>query len=182
MREFEDKRKFEEEMATYVSIGGGTGDDFVKLKAGTVKSNDEISKEANEYMNQLAMDNIQNNMETLNEEKILENFKDIRITSCQLLDAKSKELIKKLKEDALQAEKEMIENLRKKEVTAQKEGVLETLSDRLQSENPFDDFKKHLDMALKEQQDELEKEKMEKEAINGDNSGNEEKEIEFLKA
>mmetsp|Transcript_20579 Transcript_20579/g.18219 ORF Transcript_20579/g.18219 Transcript_20579/m.18219 type:complete len:240 (+) Transcript_20579:475-1194(+) len=161
MREFEEKRKFEQEMSTFVTIGGGTGDDFVSMKAGEVKSQEQISKEANDYVNQLAMDSIQTNMTIEDDEIIKENFKDIKITSCQLLDQKSKELMDKLRRDALEVEQHIIAASMNKEVNANKEGIVESLSERLQTENPFDDFKKFLDEVLKEE--EAEKAKKEQE-------------------
>ena len=81
MRQYEEEKKFEEEMATYVSIGGGNDDGLVSLKAGKAKTYEEIAEEAGEYINQLAMDNIQSNMEVEDEEEIKKNFKDIKITS-----------------------------------------------------------------------------------------------------
>jgi len=81
MREIEEQNKEMEESALYVSIGGGKGDDFVSLKAGVVKSNEEIATEANDYINQLAMNNLERNQQFEDEEQIFEDFKDIRITS-----------------------------------------------------------------------------------------------------
>ena len=70
--------------------------------------------------------------------------------------------MQKLREDALEAEREMIENSMKKTVTAEKPGALDSLSERLQSENPFDEFKKFLDEALKKQEEEAEQEEINK--------------------
>jgi hypothetical protein len=101
-REFEEQQKFENEMATFVSIGGG--DDLVTMKQGEVKSHDQISKEANQFINQLAMDKINQNVDKEDEEIIKENFKDIKIKSCQYLDERSRELMQKLWEDVVRVE------------------------------------------------------------------------------
>lgn len=182
MRMMEEQNKEMEENATYISIGGGKGEDFVSIKGGQVKSTEQIAKEANDYINQIAMDRIQNNQQYGEDEKELEDFKDIKITSCSVTDQKAKDLIEQCRRDALRAEEEMIENARRKKEKEQapQEGILESLSERLQSENPFDDFKKHLDQALKEQQ-EKEREEKEKAKEEEDAKMEEGQDPEFLK-
>mmetsp|Transcript_15989 Transcript_15989/g.15709 ORF Transcript_15989/g.15709 Transcript_15989/m.15709 type:complete len:96 (+) Transcript_15989:789-1076(+) len=93
------------------------------------------------------------------------------------MDQRAKELIDKCREDALRAEEEMIENSKKIKAKAENQGILESLSERLQSENPFDDFKKHLDQALKEQEADKEKDSK-KEGENKSDDGHDPK---FLK-
>jgi hypothetical protein len=158
IREMEDERKFEEEMSTYVSIG--TGPEVVSIKAGQVKSYDQIAQDASEYINQLVLDNIHQNQDEDDIVHIKDNFKDIRIKSCQDLDDNSRELMRKLREDAELAEMEMIIQARKKNVHKPDttDDIRAKLSDRLQTENPFTEFQKELEIAIKEQEEQAKKE------------------------
>lgn len=162
IREAEEERKFEEEMSTYVSIG--TGPEVVSMKAGEVKSYDQIAQDASEYINQLVLDNINQNQEEDDIKYIKDNLKDIRIKSCQYLDEKSRELMRKLREDAEISEREMIAMARKKEVYKPDttDDIKTKLSDRLQSENPFTEFQKELEKAIKEQEEQALKDEKKK--------------------
>ena len=105
IREMEEKRNLEQLDATYVTIGGDQKD-MVTMKGGTVKSDEEISKEANEYINQLAQERLDINMQELEEaEEFDGDLKDIKITQCTRLDAKSQDLFDQLKRDVTDIKK-----------------------------------------------------------------------------
>ena len=161
IREYEEKRIVEEAEALYVSIG--TGKKVVSLAKGVTKTQEQMIQEANQYYNELANERIYNNMVEEDEEGIKEGFKDIRIKSWEFLDEKSKELLRKLKEDAKMAELELIQkSMKKDEEIKEKTAIQNFLGDRLQSENPFDEFQRELEKALKRREiEEQNKEKSE---------------------
>jgi hypothetical protein len=151
IREAEEKKNKEEEEAVYVKIGGGK--DFVSMSKGEVKSREQISQEANKYINELAADHIKSNVAYDENEVIKESFKDIRIQSCQFLDDKSRELIQKLKKDAARAEQELIERARYQQEKEETDPDILSMQ-RLQTENPFEEFQREFEKALKRKAEE----------------------------
>ena len=116
IREFEEKRIVEEEDAVYLNIGG-EGKDFVGVEKGkATKTQEMINQEANEYINQLAADQIKDNIDQDIMEDIKGGFKNVTIKSCDYLDEKSKELYNKLKEDTYKQQEELYLKNSKKDV------------------------------------------------------------------
>lgn len=153
VREYEEKRIIEEEEALYVTIG--TGKKVVSMDKGQVKTREQMIAEANQFYNELANERTCNNMQQDESEDVKEQFKDIRIRSCEYLDAKSKELLQKLKEDARFMEEELIRKAQLREDKQKpKTEIQSLLGDRLQSENPFDEFQKELEKVLKKKKEE----------------------------
>lgn len=151
IREAEEKKNKEEEEAVYVKIGGGK--DFVSMSKGEVKSREQMSQEANKYINELAADHIKSNVGYDENEVIKESFKDIRIQSCQFLDDKSRELIQKLKKDAARAEQELIERAKYQQEKEETDPDILSMQ-RLQTENPFEEFQREFEKALKRKAEE----------------------------
>lgn len=153
MKEIEESEKDD---SVFVTIGGG-GKDIISYKSNKKRTKQEIADETNKFINDLAFKDLQRNTnEDYESEYIKDQLKDMKIRSCQLLDEKSKELIKRFKAETEQAEREMIERARRREVHAdiKKNDQQDSLIERLQSENPFDEFQRELEKALKRQAEE----------------------------
>lgn len=160
IREYEEKRIIDEEDAVFLNIGG-EGKDFVGVSKGkATKTQDQINQEANQYIQELAADRVKQGIKEDELIDIKDGFKNITIKSCEYLDEKSQELLKKLKEDTVKRDRENERRRKKKEVYAdfEKEKVdptpmaMDFLSERLQSENPFEHFQKELEKALKKKE------------------------------
>ena len=158
-RIMEQHNKEEMEDSMFISIGlDQKGKADLSMKRGVVKSGDQINRAALEFLTEIQdEDTFAMAEDRIRKAKILER-KTVRIEACHNLDEKSLALFETMKRESEQnpgygwgsmPEEEKIEPAQ-----AKKEGVYNPIEDglskRLQSENPFDEFKTAFEKIAKE--------------------------------